>query len=151
MTYNTLYFAYGANMDNNKLINRGIKINWAMRGVLEGYRLVFNKKSKYHTGMGFANIEKVEGTFTQKMEGVLYSVDDFGYIDECEGYPKHYVKQIVWVKVGEKDYRQAITYVANPKMISEDLNPSDRYLYHLIEGAKQHDLSESYIKDLEEI
>ncbi len=50
------YFPYGSNMSPDRLDSRGISYSSAQKGVLNGYRLEFNKMSNNGSGSGFANI-----------------------------------------------------------------------------------------------
>ena len=59
------YFAYGSNMDGDRLRERGVRFYKRERGVLEGYRLVFNKRSSKGSREGYANIIKEEGSVVE--------------------------------------------------------------------------------------
>ena len=146
------YFAYGSNMDQHRMLARGVKFSRAEKAVLGGYKISFNKQAYKKEGMGYTNIVEDEKS---KVEGVLYTVTDgLENLDRCEGFPDHYDKELVWVKVKRKNKEEeekAMVYIACKKWLQEGLKPEKGYLYHLIEGAKQHDFSPEYIKFLESI
>ena len=50
------YFAYGSNMNPERVEKRGLNIGSITAGVLEGYYLSFNKRSVVHLGAASANI-----------------------------------------------------------------------------------------------
>jgi len=142
------YFAYGSNMDQHRMLARGVKFLKAEKAVLKKYKIVFNKEAQGKKGIGYTNIVSDNNNV---VEGVLYTVvDGMLNLNECEGYPTHYDKKEIRVFKGKKFDREvvALTYTAIKE--KEGLKPEKRYLYHLIEGAKQHDLSQTYIKMLEE-
>jgi gamma-glutamylcyclotransferase len=142
-----LYFAYGSNMDQHRMLARGVKFSKAEKAILKGYKIVFNKEAQGKENVGYTNIIAEDNA---KVEGVLYAIiDGMLNLDQCEGYPTHYNKKEIKVFKGKKFDKEviAITYIA--VKTKNGLRPEKRYLYHLIEGAKQHDLSKDYITELE--
>jgi cation transport regulator ChaC len=139
------YFAYGSNMDGDRLRGRGVSFSRREKAVLEGYRLVFNKRSSRDPKEGFANIVKEEGGL---VEGILYEIADgeIERLDKCEGYPQHYYRQRVKVKLQSGEAVEAAVYIARQEMTAEGLKPSRKYLNHLLEGCDL--LSKEYCERL---
>lgn len=157
------YFAYGSNMKRNVMSD--ISVHSEEPAVLQNYKLIFDKvglKRGTITGViepilgvnrqnikkvaGFANIVKEKG---QNVFGVLYEIDEsnLDLLDKKEGVPTHYRREkVVATKLSDKKDIEAITYVATLV-----LRPQKKYLAVIIEGAREHNLPNSYIKQLEEL
>lgn len=86
------YFAYGSNMNEERMTKRGVDFTTRQFGVLKGYRLVFNKKASAGDWT-YANIEIDENDI---VEGILYQISEAGIdsLDKFEGYPKIILKKI---------------------------------------------------------
>ena len=138
------YFAYGSNMNPQRMKKRGIKFSERIPVILKGYALKFNKIASRNPREGYANIV---ADINDVVEGVLYEIpdNDLKKLDQCEGYPDHYDHQKVKVltSTGEEE---AITYVACPDKIAGGLKPSREYLSHLL--AAKGMLSEKYYQRL---
>lgn len=136
------YFAYGSNMDKKRMILRGLNFTSRQFGKLEGYKLLFNKKSKQ--GMA-ANIET---SSFDSVEGVLYDFPDseINNLDSKEGYPNHYDRIKVTVLDSYSTQIAAITYIAKQDKILNGLSPKRKYLNHLLAG--QDILSKEYFDKL---
>lgn len=146
-----MYFAYGSNISEHRMISER-KINFSSRkfAILENYKVVFNKVSKKNNNLGFANIVESNGS---NVEGALYdvSVNDLNIIDRFEGAkttPKHYYQAVVNV-ICEGETIQAITYIANPIMLKENIKPDKKYLNYILEGKDI--FSESYYNKLKNV
>ena len=139
------YFAYGSNMDPERMRIRGVDFSKRERAILEGWRLKFNKVASQNPNEGYANIEEDKGSI---VEGILYTIPDshIEKLDKYEGYPNHYVKSTVIVKLDSGERVKAITYIANPEKVRDDLKPSKEYLQHLLKGCDL--LSEEYCEKL---
>lgn len=125
------YFAYGSNMNPERMKNRGANFFAATKAKLKDYQLKFNKISTKREGEGFANIVAAEGCV---VEGVVYEMDDSSLfkLDEYENYPLSYRRDIVELVISESNLLEATTYIANSDHISENLLPSSSYLNHLL-------------------
>lgn len=139
MENKTNYFAYGSNLNINRMIDRGLKVHKITPVILENYELKFNKVSKKQGAV--ANIEPKHGSV---VEGVLYEIDDITKMDRYEGHPNHYKR--VEMMFGTV---KAWVYIAQPKYIKEGLKPKQEYLNHLLAGKEY--LSEEYYKTLERL
>ncbi|MHA1337611.1 MAG: gamma-glutamylcyclotransferase family protein [Promethearchaeota archaeon] len=139
------YFAYGSNMNPNRTKERGINFSKREHAIFEGWRLKFNKVASMNSNEGYTNIEKDDESV---VEGILYTIQDADIekLDRYEGYPNHYRKLKVRVKLDNGEEEEAITYVANPGKVREELKPSKDYLNHLLKGSDL--LSEEYCKKL---
>jgi len=128
------YFAYGSNMDPNRMKKRGINFSKREHAVLEGWKLLFNKIASRNSNEGYANIEKEEGNV---VEGILYELQesDIEKLDRWEGCSHHYKKISIKVRLDTGKEIEAITYVANPNKVKQGLKPSKEYLAHLLKGC----------------
>ena len=139
------YFAFGSNMNPQRVRDRGLSIETIEGGRLRGFELLFNKQARDLKGIGRANIRPRHHSF---VEGVLYRLaDDFEIdkMDRFEGTPWQYSREIVPVET-RRGVRWAWTYVGNPAVIVNGLRPDQAYLDHLIAGAEF--LSAPYLERL---
>ena len=127
------YFAYGSNMNQNRMLARDVIFSNVERGILENYKFIINKRSKKDPKIGFANIEYCNGS---KVEGVLYEIESIEQLDKFEGYPLHYNRVILPIQTNTDIIVNAFCYIANIEWISDGLKVSDDYKYHILEGKK---------------
>lgn len=135
------YFAYGSNLNLERVKSRDLKFTDFFPVYLPDYQLVFNKISRTYPGTRAANIEKADGKF---VEGLVYKTDSgsLAKMDVFEGYPEHYIReQIIVFKKENNVPLQATGYIAHPCKISPG-KPSKEYLEHLLQGRPF--LSEAY-------
>lgn len=165
------YFAYGSNMNPDRVRERGIRFDHACGGLLHGYVLAFDKMARQHPGVGHANLHyRREGI----VEGVLYwlsSVDEIRKMDPFERAPINYSREVVQIRVSTRDLPEvpveaslqpmkadpeivdlrievsSWTYFANPAVRRPDLRPPRSYMNHLLAG--QPYLSEEYLAMLD--
>jgi len=139
------YFAYGSNMDPERMRSRGIRFSKRVHAVLRGYILRFNKVSSRNPREGYANIVPHKGGI---VEGIRYEIpdEDIYKLDKFEGYPYHYNRIEVDVELDDGRRVRAVTYIAQPDKVREGLKPSRGYLKHLLAGKDI--LSESYYEML---
>lgn len=145
----TLYFAYGSNMDTQRLAHRGIRPRERRGATLVGYRLVFNKIADVDPRRGYANIETHEGG---RVEGVLYDLaaTDLDGLDKYEGARSGHYRRInvtVWLENGIP--MEAITYQAEMSRVTIGLKPTREYMSHLLAGREF--LTPEYLQVLENI
>ena len=154
------YFAYGSNMNPDRVRERGIRFEHAAGARLEGFTLVFDKTSRVHAGLGHANVRRAPG---QVVEGVLYwleSPEEIGKMDRFEFAPVNYSREVIHVRVladhlpgdrlaaPEADLLITTwTYFANPAVRQSGLLPPRTYLNHLLAGRPF--LSADYYQRLE--
>jgi gamma-glutamylcyclotransferase len=139
------YFAFGSNMNKERMIEREAKFTDMQKGILKDWQLVFNKKSLKNNSVGFANIEPKIGS---NVEGIIYKVTEktLEKLDGFEGVPNHYQRNILSIENSENNLIDSVTYVANKIQIDNSLKPQKQYLEHLLAGKKF--LSESYFSNL---
>lgn len=138
------YFAYGSNMDPDRMRLRGISFSSRTKATLQGWELVFNKIKKDCPGVGYANIAPA---LNACVEGILYQVENIDKLDPFEGVPTHYKRSTVNVAV-DGGMCAAEVYVAVPQRTLPGLKPTREYLAHLIKGSDL--LSADYVAKLKE-
>lgn len=106
------YFAYGSNMDIDRMRKRGVSFSKRIFASLPGYRLEFNKVAQNNPRNGYANIVPDD---SNSVEGILYEIDNssISILNRYEGCPGHYLKIEINVLVPNKRIVSAITYIAN--------------------------------------
>ncbi len=127
------YFAYGSNMNAQRMQQRQLSVVSARAGSMSGYRLAFNKRAADRAAMAYANIV-VDAS--ERVEGVLYqlaSTDEIFKMDPFEGTPRYYSRELFAVET-EAGCEQAWVYVANRAMLADDVLPARWYLQHLLAG-----------------
>jgi len=142
------YFAYGSNMNPERVRVRGMAIRSYMAGTLNDYRLAFNKRSTIVPGAASANVMASPGSV---VEGVIYQLEDHTTIetmDPFEGYPVRYGRHIVPI-ITREGVLESWVYTARADHIQEGLRPARWYLDHLLAGKDM--LSEAYFKSLESV
>jgi len=141
------YFAYGSNMDAQRMIERGINFINREPATMYGVELVFNKIATFNSNIGYANIKLNNKS---QVEGILYTIsyDDLLKLDSFEGYPLNYDRWEIIVKTNQKKVR-AITYIAVPKKTLKGLKVTEEYLNHLLAGKKF--LSKNYYEKLKKM
>jgi gamma-glutamylcyclotransferase len=140
------YFAYGSNMDPERMSERSVSFSQRTHAILKGYRLDFNKVASRNPQEGYANVVKFENGI---VEGVLYEIldSDLSKLDAHEGYPDHYDRVKVKVNLNDGQEVEAVAYIAQPNKVRDGLKPSRDYLDHLL--AAKDLLSEAYRRKLE--
>jgi len=147
------YFAYGRNMDRAVMVSRKAPFSEESAAILKDYKLVFNKKRGDTPGGGYANVIDCAGS---EVEGVAYKITEDGLrkLDVPEGcYPGNaqkssYLREPHSITLGSGKVVEAEVYFATPQYIHEGLKPKKEYMYNLLVGALQHNLSEEYIRKL---
>jgi len=140
------YFAYGSNMNPDRMRERKVNSLRGEHAILSNYSLQFNKIASANPMEGKANIISNAKDF---VEGVLYDIEfsDIEKLDLVEGYPIHYYRTAVPVKLDDGTEVEAFTYIAQPNMVRDGLKPTKKYLNHLL--AAKDILSKDYYQKLE--
>lgn len=140
------YFAYGSNMNPQRMIVREAFFTERIGAKLPDYKLVFNFRRSRSPGESAANIVPDQGNY---VEGALYLTNEeaISKLDGYEGYPDHYRREEVIVITKDGCKIKAIVYIANDDKTADGLKPSREYLGHLLAG--QDLLSEDYFHSLE--
>ena len=126
------YFAYGSNMNVERVAARIGETRRAMSGTLMDYELTFDKASGI-PGIAHANVTSRPG---ERVEGVLFELlgpAQIELMDPFEGVPNDYLRQrrIVHTPEGEIE---AWVYIAVPERTRPALKPAREYLDHLLAG-----------------
>ena len=128
------YFAYGSNMNLQRMMDRSAYFTQRKRGILHGHRLVFNKISGKYPGHGVANVVAERG---YDVVGILYEVDRPG-IEALDGFEGvrggHYIRTEMMVQLNDGTAVNAYVYVAHPDMVEDGLTPHEDYFNHLEQG-----------------
>lgn len=139
------YFAYGSNMNPQRMRERGLQITALLPAWIDGFGLRFNKRSRRDSQLACANIVFAPA---ERVEGVLYQLVDVNQIaqlDSHEGTPRMYSREILPVCTAD-GVRPAWTYVANPAVIDHNIKPARWYVEHLLAGRDY--LSSDYYQSL---
>jgi len=127
-------FAYGSNMNPDRMLERDVKFDSSELGQLLHYRFRNNKISKNFKTEGFANIEPC---FEACVFGILYTLSpdaDLSVLDRKEGYPHHYQK--IYVPINTKNgIVLSLVYIATRLWSTEhDLVMPDKYASLINDG-----------------
>jgi gamma-glutamylcyclotransferase (GGCT)/AIG2-like uncharacterized protein YtfP len=111
------------------------------RVYLDNYKFVYDGHSKNWEG-AVANILK---SADNSVWGGLYEISksDLENLDRYEGFPNSYNKEELKVKDDQGNIYKAITYFRTGEKIGI---PSDKYKKIIIDGAKDCNLSDNYVK-----
>ena len=139
------YFSYGSNVSRAQMEERGILWEDREFAVLLKYRLTFNKKSLRYPGFSVANIVPERGS---QVEGVLYRLSS-AEMRKLDNYEVGYSPVTVNVRAVESGQNEkALTYVASPEFVANDLRPPPEYIRLILEGARDV-FSLGYLKKIE--
>lgn len=124
-----LYFAFGSNLSERLMRERGTMFFTRERAILRGFRVVFNIWKD--DGFGYANIIPYEES---TVHGALYvcKKGSLAKLDEHEAGRLGRVKVQVEKESGE--VVEAIAYQAYEEYVTNGLKPSDNYLNEILEG-----------------
>lgn len=140
------YFAYGSNMNKERLTRRVGSCDTIGVGKLSGYKLVFNKR--LNNGSAAANIIKCEGS---NVYGIIYRLtkDAFNILDKYEGVKSgHYHRHIVTVSSSDQKI-ECIAYIAGASYIDDNVKPTTEYLGFLLSASDV--LPSDYVEALKRV
>lgn len=143
------YFAYGSNLSMKQMKERCPSVRFLSKAVLPRYQLVFALRSK-RWGGGVAGIVPEPA---EQVEGIVYQIckEDLERLDEFEGTAKgQYSRGKVNVILPNGASMEAWTFFANPEE-GGPFRPSKKYLETILEGVKEHRLSEQFMEELKEL
>ena len=134
---NTLYFAYGSNINLGQMEYRCPDASVVGPVVLEGWELLFRRG-------GFATIAPKEG---ETVHGLLWSLTRSceRSLDRYEGYPRFYDKKMVTVRDGEGRSLSVMAYIMDDRF-REPMLPTESYYNGILEGYQQNGLPVSALK-----
>ena len=139
------YFAYGCNMSVERMTSRCQSARVIGKGFLSGYKLTFPQPDEYWGG-GVAGLFADD---SRKIEGVVYEIspEDLAKLDEIEiTEDEEYWRESVRVKTAQ-GLMEVWIYFAK-EMVGSPFTPSKRYLDTMVAGAKEHGLSDEYVKEI---
>ena len=139
-----LYFAYGSNLDEDRIKKRCPSAQKISEGELKGYKLGFqnNNRSKI-----VANIIESPG---DSVKGIIYRIpeeEDWRTLDHCEGHPHVYKRQIVNIidKLNGREI-ECITYIMGQSYGDGEKRkygiPEIGYLRHILKGYEAMDTAD---------
>ena len=134
---NTLYFAYGSNINLGQMEYRCPDASVVGPVVLDGYELLFRRG-------GFATIAPKEG---EQVQGLLWSITQSceRSLDRYEGYPRFYDKRMVTVRDAEGRSLSVMAYIMDERF-REPMLPTDTYYNGILEGYRQNGLPVAALK-----
>jgi gamma-glutamylcyclotransferase (GGCT)/AIG2-like uncharacterized protein YtfP len=126
------YFAYGSNLNAERMKNRKAFYTHRVHAKLHGYRLVF----AFNSGSGFGSASivpdpnsEVHGALYTLEKGGLEKLDMFEWVDK-KGYRRSTMK----VELDSGEMMDCTAYIAMPDFEKDGLIPSKDYLGHLLKG-----------------
>lgn len=137
MMENTLYFAYGSNINLDQMAYRCPDASVVGPVTLENYELLFRRG-------GFATIAPKEG---ETVTGLLWSITPGceRSLDRYEGYPRFYDKRMVTVRDGEGRSLSVMAYIMDERF-REPMLPTPTYYNGIMEGYHQNDMPTDSLK-----
>lgn len=139
-----VYFAYGSNMDTQRLRFRTQGCKVIGIATLVGHELRFHKTSKD----GSAKCDAFwTGNPSDLVVGVLYSIpfSQKPALDRAEGLGKGYVEATITVMTADATAMDAVTYLASDDAIDDKLLPYQWYKEFVENGARENGLPQIYI------
>jgi gamma-glutamylcyclotransferase len=131
------YFAYGSNLDRDRIGSRVRYIHDSVKGRLDAFRFSYNKKSR--DGTSKANIVRSPG---ESVWGVCYEIDHCDFRRLHEEYEKGYSVKDVWIDTG-RDPIIAKTFISTSLTAA---SPHSEYARMIVEAARKHNFPEGYIE-----
>lgn len=137
------YFAYGSNMNPERMLDRDLGVIDKCAGRVSNMTLRFDKKDGPSHGHASVHYRR-----DSVVEGVLYrlnGIDEIRKLDVYETTPILYSRDLFAVEC-EWGVIYAWVYIANIAALGEKLKPEPWYLNHLLAGKPW--LSEKYYQFL---
>lgn len=140
------YFAYGSNMASHRLLQRLPKAKYTGLAKLAQHRLSFRKNDAGLSGK--CDIE-LTGRVADEVIGVVYEIclEDKQRLDQIEGLGTGYDEKTVELRTLAGEILFAVAYFAID--IDRSMIPYHWYKQHVLRGAIEHNLPQSYIKLIE--
>lgn len=135
----TLYFAYGSNIDLEQMARRCPAAQAVGPATLENYELAFR-------GSGFATIVPKKGSV---VHGLLWSITSVceQALDRYEGYPRHYTKEPVTVRGEAGREAFVMAYVMAEEWSRHPALPSETYYGIIQRGYEENGLPVSSLEN----
>lgn len=135
------YFAYGSNLNHKQMNCRCPDNKFIMRAYLDNHKFVYDGYSSKRGGAVANVLESADSI----VWGGLYEISksDFENLDKYEGFPSLYDRKELKVKDDHGNIYKAITYFRIEEKIGI---PSSEYKKIIIDGAKDCNLTDIYVK-----
>lgn len=135
----TLYFAYGSNINLEQMAHRCPDAQIVGPVTLENYELRFR-------GSGFATVTPKNGSV---VHGLLWKLtpESERALDRYEGYPRHYTKEQVSVRTADGAAVSVMAYIMAEPMCRQSALPSPYYYRAIQQGFEANGLP---VESLEE-
>ena len=139
----TLYFAYGSNINLNQMAVRCPDAKVVEPAVLENYELLFRGNG---SSFGVATIAPKEGS---QVQGLLWKITPYCEmsLDIYEGYPRLYEKQAITLCTKSGKQVWAMAYVMTHEWRRIPTTPVPSYYTGILEGFQQNGLPEQALED----
>jgi len=135
-------------MNTERITERCSSSRFMSRAKLNGWKLLFNKRSKDKSGK--ANL--IYTGDKSLVWGVIFDIseDQKPILDKAEGLGKGYDEYKLRVINDLEQEIDCVCYIAtDEKYLDNNLKPYDWYKEYCLIGAKQHNLHEDYILTLD--
>lgn len=144
----TLYFAYGSNINLEQMEHRCPDAQLVGPVTLQNYVLQFR-------GSGFATVSPKKGSV---VHGLLWKLtpESEQALDRYEGYPRHYIKETVTVQTVDGSKIPVMAYIMAEPLCRQPALPSP-YYYRAIQqgfeanGLPVESLEEAWNRTIDEI
>ncbi|MGD8289242.1 MAG: gamma-glutamylcyclotransferase [Gemmatimonadota bacterium] len=136
----THVFAYGSNLDTDRMTGRVPSATVVGRASLVGFELRFHKQG-WKDGTGKADAFAVDHP-EAVVHGIVYRVD-VSELDALDVHETGYERRLVELSIGTREgvtELEAWVYMAVPDVIDGTLVPTGWYLDHVVRGAREHGL-----------
>ena len=138
-----VYFAFGSNMDRERLRKRCPSARFIAVGVLRNYKLIFNILGNKVEGKGggIANIQK---STNSNVHGVLYRLDkrELAELTELES-SMNYDVEVLDIHVDTRMTVKAEVYIGSGDN-EEQYKPTAKYRQFIVDGMKMHNFPQEY-------
>lgn len=138
MKKETLYIAYGSNLNLPQMAFRCPTAKAVGVSEIEGYELLFRGSRK----SAVATVEPLEGSSVPVLLWKLKECDQEA-LDRYEGYPHFYRKEFLPVEIGKKSIN-AMVYIMNDGYPFG--TPSDHYLNTIMEGYRSAGFNTEFLE-----
>lgn len=139
MDKDTLYIAYGSNLNIRQMALRCPDAQAIGTGVIQNYRLTF----KALGSNAFATIEPCEGESVPVSVWTISRRDEAA-LDRYEGVPTHYTKEFMEVAMNG-EIVSGLVYVMNPRAVPH--LPSKEYFDAVLSGYRSFGMNEQILYD----
>lgn len=145
-----IYFAYGSNMDRERIRKRCPSATILGLGILEEYKLVFNTVGNKAEGKGggIANIIPSPG---HVVYGVLYRIPkkELERLNNIE-IEMNYEVKVLKIRMHNFETIRAVIYVGNNSMESK-YSPTKEYKNFIVKGMRENQFPVDYQRQVIEL